>query len=513
MKQFWTILLSCQILFSSCASILNGSSQKVKVVSPTNCQTYLNGKQVYLQAGYLTLSRNMIPQQFTFKREGYLDENKVAIQYKKSPLAVLSIIPFGVFVYPIFLDNGKKAYNYEKVISLVNQDYKVPSFGRFKLFPKFNQFELSEDMEFYNFNSYRSYYYFKTSDFQPTHYSVSLKRNELLTQLYFQEKLEVLINEKEYVRSSSLNLDKFKTELKIDVRLLDLELSEINTSSSYNGGFTQVKIELLWLLQDVYGNKLEEVTTFDSSGEFKFHNKKDYDQSVQSAIEDCLHKGYITFLNNEKVGNLMLNGFETKEVNFPLLLLNDSRAANTLKKAINSVVTVKLEEGHGSGVFISNDGYLVTNYHVVQNNKKVKIIDNSGKEYWAEVIRINKTKDLALLKADTEVEPIRFSMSPLQITQEVYAIGTPASTNLSQTVSRGIVSRIEKNDSKNKFVQFDASINSGNSGGALLNNKGELVGIVNAKLTGKGIEGIGFAIAIDQVYKGLSLNFAGVNKP
>ncbi|MGL4632324.1 MAG: S1C family serine protease [Leadbetterella sp.] len=92
-------------------------------------------------------------------------------------------------------------------------------------------------------------------------------------------------------------------------------------------------------------------------------------------------------------------------------------------------------------------------------------------------------------------------------TQVVYAIGTPTSEVFSQTITKGIISRLEENNGKSKLIQIDASINPGNSGGALVNPKGNLVGIVNAKIVGKGIEGIGFAIPANLIEESLKIEF------
>ncbi|MGN1236556.1 MAG: Do family serine endopeptidase [Bacteroidaceae bacterium] len=152
----------------------------------------------------------------------------------------------------------------------------------------------------------------------------------------------------------------------------------------------------------------------------------------------------------------------------------------------------------GSGVIISSDGYIVTNNHVVADAEEIEVKLNDKREFKARIIGCDKTSDLALIKVETEglrAIPIGDS-DKLRIGEWVLAVGNPF--NLTSTVTAGIVSAKSRSLNANdveSFIQTDAAINSGNSGGALVNAKGELVGI-NAMLysqTGS-FSGYGFAI-------------------
>ena len=161
-----------------------------------------------------------------------------------------------------------------------------------------------------------------------------------------------------------------------------------------------------------------------------------------------------------------------------------------------SVATVKTKEGHGSGVFISADGYLVTNLHVTgQQTDSLGIILADGSKLKGKVVRSNPVYDLSLVKVEGfKGNPINVSKSrEVELGATVFAIGTPEDLELGQTVTRGIVSS-KRNFGEVDYIQTDVSINRGNSGGALLNEAGELIGVVNAKIIGQGVEGVGFAI-------------------
>ncbi len=152
----------------------------------------------------------------------------------------------------------------------------------------------------------------------------------------------------------------------------------------------------------------------------------------------------------------------------------------------------------GSGVIISSDGYIITNNHVVDNGEEIMIMLDDKREFKARIIGTDKTSDLALLKVEAEgLQAIPIGDSDkLRLGEWVLAVGNPF--GLTSTVTAGVVSAKSRSLNANEvesFIQTDAAINSGNSGGALVNTKGELVGI-NAMLysqTGS-FAGYGFAI-------------------
>ena len=165
--------------------------------------------------------------------------------------------------------------------------------------------------------------------------------------------------------------------------------------------------------------------------------------------------------------------------------------------------------GSGSGVIISNDGYIVTNNHVVENSDEIEVILDDKRSYSAKLIGTDPTTDLALLKIDEkDLHYISYGNSDeLRIGEWVLAVGNPF--NLTSTVTAGIVSAkarniniLSKSFAIESFIQTDAAVNPGNSGGALVSNSGELVGINTAiaSRTGSYI-GYSFAIPVNIVKK------------
>lgn len=155
--------------------------------------------------------------------------------------------------------------------------------------------------------------------------------------------------------------------------------------------------------------------------------------------------------------------------------------------------------GTGSGVIISSDGYIITNNHVVNNATEIGVTLNNKKEYVAKLIGTDATNDIALVKIDaTDLPFVTFGDSDfIKIGEWVLAVGNPY--NLTSTVTAGIVSAkgrdLDGNGSVDSFIQTDAAVNPGNSGGALVNTKGELIGI-NTAISSQTGAFVGYSFAV-----------------
>lgn len=169
---------------------------------------------------------------------------------------------------------------------------------------------------------------------------------------------------------------------------------------------------------------------------------------------------------------------------------------------------VKEQEGLGSGFIINEDGYVVTNYHVINGAQEVKVIFSDGKEVNAKVVNYDAERDIAVIKITDDVKMPGIAQlgdsATVKAGEEVIAIGNPLGKEFSSTVTKGIVSSPNRKMSTENgnvldYIQTDAAINPGNSGGPLINSKGEVIGINTAKKVGEDIEGIGFAIPINEV--------------
>lgn len=168
----------------------------------------------------------------------------------------------------------------------------------------------------------------------------------------------------------------------------------------------------------------------------------------------------------------------------------------------------------GSGFIVTSDGYIVTNYHVISDaytgGYKVSVMTYDGKKYDAEIKGVEESNDIAVLKINaTGLSAATLGNSDnLQVGETIYAIGNPLG-ELSYTMTDGMVSALDRDittqdsttgeTTTNNMFQISAAVNEGNSGGPVYNTKGEVVGIVTAKYSSSGVEGLGFAIPINDV--------------
>ncbi len=229
--------------------------------------------------------------------------------------------------------------------------------------------------------------------------------------------------------------------------------------------------------------------------------------------------------------NTTSNTISTSELNTKLISLTgySDTAISVASKVKPSIVGISVEysvssifnrgsstaKAEGSGVVISSDGYILTNNHVVNSgstsslyyeiekaNKVIVKLYNDDTEYEAKIIGTDKQTDLAVIKIDKSnlTAATLGNSDSVQVGEFCMAVGN--ALGLGDTVTSGIVSAVnrEVTDSDNNSytaIQTDAAINSGNSGGALVNSKGEVIGINTLKISGTGVEGVGFAIPIN----------------
>lgn len=282
--------------------------------------------------------------------------------------------------------------------------------------------------------------------------------------------------------------------------------------------FAYIKIN--WLAFDVLNRKV--VFEGISEGSHLLKYKKDDPLNYDLAKFNAFNNASVNLLANnefaELIGDSEKSSSSTKVVNtnsqvklsFPI---NYGDKTNKFLESLDSLkkatVTVRSTSGHGSGFVISNEGYVLTNAHVVGDAKRALVIVGK-EEFLADVIRVNQLRDVALLKSSamTNTAPVLLANSKIGVGEEVYLIGTPLSEKLSSTVTRGIISAKRLLEDKQAYYQTDASINPGNSGGPAVNKFGEVIGIAVAGLinrSGSSLN-INFLIPIDDAIKTLNIH-------
>ena len=163
-----------------------------------------------------------------------------------------------------------------------------------------------------------------------------------------------------------------------------------------------------------------------------------------------------------------------------------------------------VKQGSGSGIIITEDGYIVTNQHVIEDASELTVILNTGDEYTATLVGADSKSDLAVLKINATglTAAVLGDSSEVEVGELAVAIGNPLGQELAGSVTAGVISALNRKmtveNRSYTLLQTDAAINPGNSGGALVNRYGEVIGINSIKMSVTGVEGIGFAIAISE---------------
>ena len=172
-------------------------------------------------------------------------------------------------------------------------------------------------------------------------------------------------------------------------------------------------------------------------------------------------------------------------------------------KILSAVTTVESGVGSGSAFYISQDGYLLTNKHVVGDDKFVRVKLSTGRSTVGEVVRVDKVRDIALLHTDpVPMEALALRSDPGTVGEAVYAVGSPFGQSLSGTITRGVLSARRVFEGV-PFLQSDVAVNPGNSGGPLIDGSGRVIGIT---VIGTAAQGINLFIPIDDVLDKLSLS-------
>jgi serine protease Do len=173
-----------------------------------------------------------------------------------------------------------------------------------------------------------------------------------------------------------------------------------------------------------------------------------------------------------------------------------------------AVATIILDDKRtGTGFFVSQDGYWLTNQHVVGASRFVKVKLPTGRELIGEVIRSDSVRDVALIKTEpVSLAPISLGTDEPNIGEEVYVLGSPLGDTFNSTLTRGILSGYRTLKDK-RFLQSDVAILPGNSGGPLLDAKGRVIGITVAGLGARGLAGMNFFIPIKDAISSLNIEF------
>lgn len=296
-----------------------------------------------------------------------------------------------------------------------------------------------------------------------------------------------------------------KVYLKPVLKALDMQLSEVDKRV-----YGTVNVQFDWKFMSGL-SKDSVLFNYEKSTHFPVYGERLNDVlglAVKDAARQLIdEEGLRERLGNEFAAGLTLSKGQVVDLRTPNTIPFNGRK-DMLSALVKGVVTIETKSGHGSGFVITNDGYLITNAHVVEDQSNVKVRFQQGFSLDGVVMKVNRDFDVALVKVSGNDLPALGigDAAGLQLGEELYAIGTPLDKELGQTVTRGIMSGRREFDGRN-FLQTDVSINPGNSGGPLIDENGKVVGVATLKIAEEGVQGIGFGVPMDKALEMLNIRF------
>jgi serine protease Do len=336
----------------------------------------------------------------------------------------------------------------------------------------------------------------------------------------FEGSEEFIIQANELLKASGYNVqggdnplfeekEQAKANLQLGCIVKDVKLEHYSLFSRKNA---TINLEIEWQLYDalqrkvIYRSTLTGVnTTRDIPAKLMFDA---FANSLKKLLAD---KNFVNLVSN---GNPPQAVTESSLSKFAPLTVDVTKNSNEIKlpeqmaKVLDSVVKIRVGAALASGVFISSDGYLLTAAHVVSGVTGVRVALRSGITLPAQVLRVDNPQDIALIKVAGSGYPALPLVlnGNLPVGSAVYVIGTPADDVFVDSVSKGIVSGLRKLDDFD-YIQTDASVSPGCSGGPLLNQQGQIIGITSWKIVAPGFEGLAFGVPLSVIGKRLNITW------
>ncbi|MEI8271999.1 MAG: S1C family serine protease [Paludibacter sp.] len=543
MKSLKLILIaSLVVLLNSCSlGFLIGKNQSIVIVKDSLTTIQINKKEPEIKNNKYVLPRNAEPQQVILKRDGYKTQYRVITPYKLDPAGYATIglnaliigVPFTAFaavieaptLIPFFLVSttiggyygymatlfNNKFWQYDNQILLNESLVKIAVRDSISKEIQLNKVAVDispENSEDY----YPSYQDYKSGKLK-TKVNIKAENGIKIDDTYYSDELNNLLKKNGYIDTTGLVLkSNYNQNAYLDAKVLGYKYIWIQNNGRPTDirktGFINVELKIKWDVLDFYKKPIYSDTIKSKSGEFVSFVKTANSAYEKEALKDAMETGLYSLLNSAKFKSVMKMEKVGVADTLKTFQLNAGKVyVSSIEQAVQSSVTIRTPKGHGSGFFVSENGYIVTNYHVIADTAKLEVILNDGSKLIPKIIRFNKESDLALLKIEKN-NIVPFNISDIEsagMGKEIYVIGTPSAEDLSQTLTKGIISSIRKQANGSKIIQTDASVSRGSSGGPLIDKEGKLLGIVNAKLIGMGIEGISFAMPANEITKSLAI--------
>ena len=350
-----------------------------------------------------------------------------------------------------------------------------------------------------------------------------LKKDLELSDIFFESLSDARYNVVGNPKQMFANVmrDKIQPAYLVGASIEKIEINICDTLHAWAHGFlyqtSTAKVNVRWQVYSV----LEKNIVYEAETKGAARVKRANSNTQMTAFTEAFANAAGNFAHDKNFFKLVSKSTpsitDIRSVNKAKLLVDRQNSfKDPITKNIDlirlGVATVDTGLGHGSGVFIAPNA-LLTNHHVVGGNKIVRITLVTGRKILGEVVRKHLQRDVALIQVEEGgYRPLPIRHTPLKITEEVYAIGSPKDKDKhAGTVTKGIVSKFQRNKHGLEDIQADVDIHGGSSGGALLDAKGNLVGLTYAGISFRGSRkssiGINYFIPIMDALRILNIDF------
>jgi len=539
-----SICIFLLLFLTGCASILIPSNQKITInTNHKDSKVFVSNEQVGEGKSFITKVKKDGVKQVVVQTPGYKDAYYVLLPERRTyAYAPLTILSFCFFIYPGFGDlmnaSSPAMFVYPDINKLPSTNELIQKNSDQK-YIRLNAIKLNVENKDKDLNDYYGIYYSNNNlvkDMEKAEKNKvdEDKKNEA-RELKKKKKGKILLNDEGkkisyddtkfsemiyktlkktgYIDTVNKIFSDNNNTLHLEAEIKKLSIFHINSVKDFT--YEKAKVNITWFIKNTFDEIVDSINIWSYSGDFSFSwaNSKNTDISSETMFGDAIDFSYYSLINDKKFIKY-LKADTVFSINDDLLTINSSnKMVQDVSEATTATVTVKRKDGgHGSGFAISQDGYIITNFHVITGERLSKYADitvilSDGEEVPVKVVRCNRMRDLALLKIDKTFEK-HFSLNSnksYKKLMEVYTVGTPKSIELGQSVSLGLISN-ERKSNNNHLLQLSMSINPGNSGGPLFEKSGVLQGVVTSKLVGYATEGVGFAIPAYLIPSYLNLN-------
>jgi len=526
MKKITRLLLlsSTIILINGCVTILAPKKQKVAITTNNPKATvFVNSDSVGTGDMIDTkFTKDQLPKQIKVTAPGYKPAYYAAVPTSYNKLACVSCL-FGY--YPMVFDFAS-----DKILSY-NSSYEFPLQTK-RITRQADQKYISVDeVKFdiknkdFRFKEISYNNYLKKIDKEeeklannkgkdkPKSNNSNSDKDIKVDNTIFSYQLDKVLKETGYIDTVNVIFQDNQNSLLLSAEVKSIVFYHVSSTigiyTASIGFFNICKSDIKWNVMNTYGEIVKSINVRSQSGEFI-----NSDNDIQKMLGDMIENSLNQVLSNNEIASFAK--MEKGDNSSKLALTSIAKPSSVLLnagEAQNATVIVKTDDGHGSGFAVSNDGYIITNYHVIASKDPNKpnaatVILGDGSKVKATVVKVNKPRDLALLKIDSKFEkcfaiPAQKNFTPLE---EVYVMGAPKSIELGQSASKGIISS-ERNINNVNVIQTNISVSPGNSGGPMFNKDGKLYGVVESKLVGSGAEGVAFCIPAYHILEYLNIEF------